>query len=300
MATLRQKLAVSKLSENLRNSRPFSMGRILRDAGYSESVARHLDIVTGSAGWLSLMKECFPDETIVKLHSELLDAQKITNLYGETFVVPDNRTRLKALDMLYKIIGLYSAEKYQIQKNPYDNMTDEEIEAEIKKLEGEKLQSYGEYFQKLDEIKQLQQDQVWLVQKGKKGIIPDDLLKKQLAEIENKLTLAQMGLDDTHREKITIENLLAEAYTFIRTPEIAWYNALPEAQVKYQRLIFPSGITYEFPSLSNQELGLPFKLITDIGSQSPTDVGALGIEPRTSYLSDKRSTTELRARIKIF
>lgn len=79
-----------------------------------------------------------------------------------------------------------------------------------------------------------------------------------------------MNLNDTYVEKIEVEALLAEAYTFCRTPEIAWYNAIPEAKVKYQRLIFPQGIYYDFNSLSNRKLGLPFKLISDVGSKKST------------------------------
>lgn len=95
-----------------------------------------------------------------------------------------------------------------------------------------------------------------------------------------------MNLNDTYQEKIAIENLLAEAYTFCRTPEIAWYHALPEAKVLYQRLIFPSGITYHFSGLSNQSLGLPFELINSIGSKGPTNVGGNGVEPLTSSLRE--------------
>ena len=167
----------------------------------------------------------------------------------------------------------------------------------ITRYEQRKTDLNTEYFSKIDELKQLEQEQKWLVERGQKGIIPDNLLKKQLEDIEQKMTLAQMNLNDTYVEKIEVEALLAEAYTFCRTPEIAWYNAIPEAKVKYQRLIFPQGIYYDFDSLSNSQLGLPFKLITTIGSKKSTMVGAHGIEPWTSFLSGMRSTTEPRALI---
>ncbi len=154
----------------------------------------------------------------------------------------------------------------------------------ITRYEQRKKELSGEYFQKLDEIQELKQEQDWLLKQGRKGLIPDNLLKQRLDEAENKLTMAQMNLNDTYQEKIAIENLLAEAYTFCRTPEIAWYNALPEAKVLYQRLIFPSGITYHYPGLSNQSLGLPFELINTVGSNNPTNVGDNGVEPLTSFL----------------
>ncbi len=142
----------------------------------------------------------------------------------------------------------------------------------------------GEYLQKLDGTKELHQEQTWLVQKGRKGIISDDLLKTQLEGIGKKITLAEMSLNNTYQEKMSVENLLSEAYAFCRTVEIAWYNALPEVKVIYQKLIFPSGITYHFDGWSNQDTGLPFKLINDIGSKDPTDVDSVGIEPTASSM----------------
>lgn len=137
----------------------------------------------------------------------------------------------------------------------------------------------GDYLRKLDDIKNMETEQEWLVQKGRKGIIPENLLEKQLKELEQKITLAKIGLSDIHAEELDSDALLNYGYAFIRTIDLVWYDALPQARIKYQRLIFPEGVTFDGKVFSNQRLGLPFKLINDIATIKSTDVDPRGIEP---------------------
>jgi hypothetical protein len=130
----------------------------------------------------------------------------------------------------------------------------------------------GDYLRQMEEIQKLQKELEWLVDKGKKGIISDEILKKQLAEQEQKITLAKMSLTETHSEEIEVDTLLNYAMAFIQTPDLAWFDAIPDAKMKYQRLIFPSGVTYNFKGFSNSELGLPFEIIKQIATQKTTNV----------------------------
>lgn len=129
------------------------------------------------------------------------------------------------------------------------------------------------------------------MEKGKKGIIPDALLQKQLQEQEQKITLAKMGLTETHAEELEIDALLNYGLAFIQTPDLAWFDAIPEAKMKYQRLIFPRGVNYQFNGFSNSELGLPFKLISDIASQKSTMVSPERLELSTHSLKGSCSAS---------
>src|SRR5687767_13753685 len=111
----------------------------------------------------------------------------------------------------------------------------------IKRYEERKTEFKGDYLRKIEEIKQLEQEQEWLMDKGKKGIIPDHLLRKQLEDSEQKITLSKISLTEVHNAELEIDALLSEAEVFIRTPELAWFGAVFEAKLKYQRLIFPEG-----------------------------------------------------------
>lgn len=125
----------------------------------------------------------------------------------------------------------------------------------------------GEYLHKMEDITQLEREQSWLVDKGSKGVIPDDVLKSKLSDIGQKITLAKMGLTETHSEELELDSLLSEGLAFIQTIDLAWYNVSPATKTKYERLIFPSGVSYNFPGFSNSELGLAFELIGDIGNR---------------------------------
>lgn len=142
----------------------------------------------------------------------------------------------------------------------------------MKRYEERKQEIKGDNIKKLQEITELETEQVWLVDKGKKGVIPDSLLQKQLAKSEQKIMLAKMSLNESYTEELEIDALLSYAEVFIRTPELAWYDAPFEAKLKYQRLMFPKGIYYHYESYSNPQLGLPFKLISDVATSQSTNV----------------------------
>jgi len=148
MSTLRQRIAVKKLSEIIGNSKGkknISIGRILKEAGYSNETAKTPQLVTESKGFREELNSLMSDKTIIKTHGELFGAVKlnkmtfdnnlsdleikkiiegavgykvrdIARIKGNNQVVcyywsPDGITRLKALDMGYKIKNLYPNNK---------------------------------------------------------------------------------------------------------------------------------------------------------------------------------------------
>ena len=137
----------------------------------------------------------------------------------------------------------------------------------------------GDYTRKMEDVANLQKEQEWLIEKGKKGVIPDELLETQLKESAQKIMIAKLSLNETHHEELEIDALLTEGMVFIQTIDLAWYEAPWEAKLKYQRLIFPKGVAYHFNGFSNPELGLPFRLISDIATIQSRDVIRQGLEP---------------------
>lgn len=150
MPTTRQIIAVKKLAEILRNAKKqkgVTIQKILKEAGYSDNMARASTQVTQSKGFKSLMEQYLPLELGHKIHSELLqsathdnyriDAKfsdkeiegiveaipgckliKIRRNKGESYCTayywsPDSQARSKAVDMLYKIYGTYAPEKQE-------------------------------------------------------------------------------------------------------------------------------------------------------------------------------------------
>ena len=77
--TLRQQIAVKKLAEIVRNSKGkrVTIGKILRESGYSESVSKSPTRVTKSKGWDKLMEEYFPDDALAAVEGGQLRASHV-------------------------------------------------------------------------------------------------------------------------------------------------------------------------------------------------------------------------------
>lgn len=149
----------------------------------------------------------------------------------------------------------------------------------IKKYEEKEQDVKGDYRRQLEEVKALEQEEEWVIEKGKKGILPDHLVKKDVEDIERKLTFAKMNLTDIHAEELDINALLNFGYQFIRTVEFAWSEAPIEYKLKLQRLIFPEGLKYDENGFTNSRLSPAFNLIGQFTPSESSVVAPTGVEP---------------------
>ncbi len=80
--TSRQLIAFKKLSEVVRNQgnrKHITIGKILRESGYSLQVSKSPTKVTKSRGWQTLMDKHYPDEKLAKTLGGTLDAMEIAH-----------------------------------------------------------------------------------------------------------------------------------------------------------------------------------------------------------------------------
>jgi hypothetical protein len=120
-----------------------SRRQAMRDAGYSDSYSNS-SFMNGTKVWAELVEEIVDDKTLLDKWKQLMEAKKAITIKGlQVGEQPDNDVQLRALDMGFKLKGKYAPEKLQIT-NPYDDMTQEELDAEIAKLEAMlNVQNYG-------------------------------------------------------------------------------------------------------------------------------------------------------------
>ena len=98
--TLRQK----KLIKNLGKYKTIEEAMLKSD--YSPSTAHQQKEILKGKGFVELLEKYLPDEEILQTHKEGLRATKIiTSLTEPDREVPDHPTRLKAVDMAYKVKG---------------------------------------------------------------------------------------------------------------------------------------------------------------------------------------------------
>jgi hypothetical protein len=150
--TARQIKAAKAISENLRNKgKPKTLGKILKDAGYSKSVQESPTNVTESLGFKELIDKYLPEDMVTKVHGESLllgkhstyrvDARlsdkevekivesvsgckliKLERHKGDNWATahywePDGTNRLKAIDMAYKLRNNYPKDKEEGDTN---------------------------------------------------------------------------------------------------------------------------------------------------------------------------------------
>lgn len=107
MPTLRQQKAFEKLSEIVGKSpdlKGHTIGQILRDSGYSQSISETPSKVTSSKGWRELMEEHFPKEDLIKRHKSILNKQETYQYKGEVIKTGQPHSDVKyALSTLYDL-----------------------------------------------------------------------------------------------------------------------------------------------------------------------------------------------------
>lgn len=136
MATYRQRIVASKMVDS---GGKISMRRAMREAGYSEAMAKNPQKLTRSTAWKDLIGEKLSDELLVDRLVVLINAKKTEKTYvkGERIIKiekEDYSAISRGLEMAFRIKGKYIAEK-EIPYDPYENMTDEELDQKIKDLE---------------------------------------------------------------------------------------------------------------------------------------------------------------------
>jgi hypothetical protein len=140
MATEKQKLAAKKIMENHGN-----VSKTMLEVGYDENTAKNPKNLTDSKGWKELMDKHLPDNLLTQKHKELLEqkqlayfvfSKKLENeeieehmlangldliVIRETdkgkmafYSITDANARKNALDMAYKLKGLYASEKLDL------------------------------------------------------------------------------------------------------------------------------------------------------------------------------------------
>lgn len=143
MSSIRQQIAVKKLSEIIGNSKGqknISMGRILREAGYSDETSKTPQLVTKTKGFKEELNKVISTTKLIDALVSLVDAselkkfsfekslsdENITKILNNYKVVdisrennhvycrywsPDYTIRFKALDMVFKLKNLYQSNK---------------------------------------------------------------------------------------------------------------------------------------------------------------------------------------------
>jgi len=133
MATLKQRITIQKISEYIRNNpsrKSISLGMLLKEVGYSESVSKSPQRVTETKGFKELLEGAFPNDQLLKIHKKLLNKQEIISYKGKILKTGQPHGDVKyALNLLYNLKNL-TIESVPKEPHNYDlsKLTDKELE----------------------------------------------------------------------------------------------------------------------------------------------------------------------------
>lgn len=94
---------------------------------------------------------------------------------------------------------------------------------------------------KVASLKSLQQA---IILKTAKGVIPDDLAKEQLAELQHKVVEHEASRPSESPDQIDGAAITDFFFRFLHRPGIAWQRSALEEKIRLQRFYWPSGLTY--------------------------------------------------------
>lgn len=134
MATLKQKRLARKIVEN----RSPDMKTAMLEVGYSMATAIKPSQVTNSIGWNELMEKYLPDEDLLQVHQEGLHANKVVSAVivgkdanektNDFIEVPDVPTRLKAVELGYKVKGKLKDTPNSLTQNNFFDLAKQQRE----------------------------------------------------------------------------------------------------------------------------------------------------------------------------
>lgn len=100
MATTRQ---LATIKDVIENKLPVSVA--MRKNGYSPATAKNPKNLTDKEAFRKAVENYLPTHKLLEAHEEALKANKIHGTTDDYIEIPDHMTRLKAIDMAYKLKG---------------------------------------------------------------------------------------------------------------------------------------------------------------------------------------------------
>lgn len=126
------------------------------------------------------------------------------------------------------------------------------------------------------------------------GTYSQVMFKDRLEEIENKIAITKISLNEAKIEQFDIEAAVTYATNFIKDLGRQWLELSPKLRPRFQKLVFPNGLSYhKVNGYGTAKLGLIYEINNRSRGNVSQLVGPVGIEPTTSSMSTKRSANEL-------
>lgn len=113
-------------------------------------------------------------------------------------------------------------------------------------------------------LKQLKEREKRIYEMREDGTYAKDVFLERKQEIENQLAAAKIALSESKIDMFDLEATIIYATKFISDLGRQWFDLKPEQRPRFQKLIFPVGISYsKKEGFGTAQLGLIYEIITD-------------------------------------
>ena len=133
-------------------------------------------------------------------------------------------------------------------------------------------------------INELTEKQTGIIKKNLDGIIPDNVLKQQLAMIDKELLNANASLAVMPNTETNYEEAVEFLEEYLKNPSAVWKDAKIGVKTKLQWFQFPLGLTFENNFFGTTEMCLFFKAKEAFLPLKSSTVDRTGLEPATPTL----------------
>lgn len=140
-------------------------------------------------------------------------------------------------------------------------------------------------------IQDLTDKQSGIIKKNLDGIIPDNVLKQQLAMIDKELLEANASLAVMPNTETNYEEALVFLDEYLKKPSVVWRNAKIGVQIKLQWFQFPLGLTFQNKIFGTNEMSMFFKAKEAISDDKSAKVDPRRFELLTFALQKHCSTS---------
>ena len=105
--------------------------------------------------------------------------------------------------------------------------------------------------------------------------------RERKAEIDNQIIAAKVQLNETNIDRLDVEAAVSFATQFISDLGRQWFDTPLQLQIKFQKRVFPEGLTYHARSgFGTPKLGLVYQINQTCRDDKTHLVAPRGIEPR--------------------
>lgn len=113
----------------------------------------------------------------------------------------------------------------------------------------------------------------------KRDVFDEETAKEELGRIKEKLALLRLERNDLRIDEFDLEIRLNFSLFFMQNVHRLWFEATLAQKLKFQEMVFPNGVTFDYQTFGTKEIASIYKLKSQLEAEKSTMVPREGLEP---------------------